>query len=90
MISLNYTVGQVVYSKAGRDAGKKFIIVNIPDEFYVFISDGNLRKIEKPKRKKIKHLLITEEIIKPLSEKLTKKFIITNSEVKKALEALIK
>lgn len=87
---MNYTVGQVVYSKAGRDAGKKFIIVNIPDEYYVFISDGDLRKIEKPKRKKIKHLLITEEIIKPLKEKIINNSIITNSEVRKALEALQK
>jgi len=85
---LNYTVGQVVYSKAGRDAGKKFIIVNIQDEFYVFISDGDLRKIEKPKRKKIKHLLITEEIIKPLNEKIVNDYVVTNSEVRKALEAL--
>lgn len=85
---MNYTVGQVVYSKAGRDAGKKFIIVNIQDEFYVFISDGDLRKIEKPKRKKIKHLLITEEIIKPLNEKIVNDYVVTNSEVRKALEAL--
>jgi len=84
--SLDYKVGQVVYSKAGRDAGKKFIIVSIPDESYVYISDGDLRKIEKPKRKNAKHLLITEEIIKPLSEKLLKNMNVNNSEVRRALE----
>jgi len=83
---LDYKVGQVVYSKAGRDAGKKFIIVSIPDESYVYISDGDLRKIEKPKRKNAKHLLITEEIIKPLSEKLLKNMNVNNSEVRRALE----
>jgi ribosomal protein L14E/L6E/L27E len=83
---LDYTIGQVVYSKAGRDAGKKFIIVNIPDESYVYISDGDLRRIEKPKRKKAKHLLITGEIIKPLNEKLLNEMKVTNSEVRRALE----
>ncbi len=83
---MDYKVGQVVYSKAGRDAGKKFIIVSIPDESYVYISDGDLRKIEKPKRKNAKHLLITEEIIKPLSEKLLKNMNVNNSEVRRALE----
>jgi len=83
---LDYKVGQVVYSKAGRDAGKKFIIVSIPDESYVYISDGDLRKIEKPKRKNAKHLLITEEIVKPLSEKLLKNMNVNNSEVRRALE----
>ncbi|HEY9060285.1 MAG TPA: KOW domain-containing RNA-binding protein [Pseudobacteroides sp.] len=81
-----YTIGQVVYSKAGRDAGRKFIIISIPDESYVYISDGDLRKIEKPKRKKAKHLLITEEVVKPLSEKLLNKMQVTNSEVRRALE----
>lgn len=83
---MDYKVGQVVYSKAGRDAGKKFIIVSIPDESYVYISDGDLRKIEKPKRKNAKHLLITEEIVKPLSEKLLKNMNVNNSEVRRALE----
>ncbi|MDP4179745.1 MAG: KOW domain-containing RNA-binding protein [Bacillota bacterium] len=83
---MNYTVGQVVYSKAGRDAGKKFVIVKIPDELFVFISDGDLRKIEKPKRKKTKHLLITEEIVKPLNDKIVNKIKITNSEVRRALD----
>ncbi len=86
MNSLDYKVGQVVYSKAGRDAGKKFIIVSIPDESYVYISDGDLRKIEKPKRKKAKHLIITEEVIKPLNEKLLNNMNVTNSEVRRALE----
>ena len=53
---MDLTLGQVVYSKAGRDKGKKFIVVDIVDELYVMISDGDLRRIENAKRKKLKHL----------------------------------
>lgn len=82
------TLGQLVYSKAGRDAGKKFIIVEIIDELYVAVSDGSLRRLEKPKKKKIKHLELTGKIVTPLSEKFRDKLKVTNSEIRKALAAV--
>ena len=81
-------LGQVVYSKAGRDTGKKFIVMDVLDESYALISDGNLRKVEKPKKKKIKHLELTGEDITPLREKLKSKQKIANHEIRKALAAL--
>lgn len=83
---MDLTLGQVVYSKAGRDKGKKFIVVDIIDELYVMISDGDLRRIESAKRKKLKHIQITGEVILPLKEKLEKKVRVSNSEIRKALE----
>ena len=56
-------VGQIVKSKAGRDSGKVFIIKDILDQDYVAIVDGKLRKLAKPKKKKIKHLMIYKDII---------------------------
>lgn len=56
-------VGQIVKSKAGRDSGKVFIIKDILDKDYVAIVDGKLRKLAKPKKKKIKHLMIYKDII---------------------------
>ncbi len=47
-------IGQFVKSKAGRDKDRIFIIIEIVDEVYVRIVDGDLRRIESPKRKKIK------------------------------------
>ncbi len=52
----------IARSTAGRDAGKYFVVVKLVDEQYCLISDGKLRKVEKPKKKKMKHLLyITDE-----------------------------
>ncbi len=65
-------IGQFVKSKAGRDKDRIFIITDIIDEVYVIVADGDLRKVEKPKKKKIKHLskynLISEEIDKRKKE----------------------
>ena len=50
-----YSLGQIVFSKCGRDQGKPFVIVSIEDE-YVYLVDGNLRKVDNPKLKKHKHI----------------------------------
>ena len=49
-------IGQFVKSKAGRDKGNVLIVFSIVDEQYVLVVDGDLRKLEKPKKKKVKHL----------------------------------
>lgn len=83
---MNIMLGQVVYSKAGRDEGRIFIVSGIIDDKYVFVSDGDLRRYENPKRKKIKHLNTTATtIIEPISQKLSSGIKITNAEIRKAL-----
>lgn len=81
-------LGQIVYSRAGRDAGRKFVILDIIDETYVLISDGDLRRIERPKKKKLKHLVLTEEVAEPLRERLVNKQKITNADIRKTLAAM--
>lgn len=85
---MNVTLGQVVYSKAGRDNGRLFLVAALVDESYALIVDGDLRKIEKPKRKKIKHLKLTGHIFEPLKEKFEKGLKVNNSEIRKALEGI--
>lgn len=82
---MDITLGRIVYSKAGRDAGKRFVVVGLVDEAHVLISDGDLRRIEKPKKKKLKHLGLTGDSIEALSEKLSNKLEVSNSEIRKAL-----
>ena len=49
--------GSVVRAEAGRDGGGYFAVVGF-DEKYCFIADGKSRKLDKPKRKNIKHIRI--------------------------------
>ncbi|MCI5674692.1 MAG: KOW domain-containing RNA-binding protein [Ezakiella sp.] len=48
--------GQIVRSKAGRDKFRYFVIYEVLDDDYVTIVDGDLRKVDRPKKKKIRHL----------------------------------
>lgn len=73
-------------SKAGRDAGKKFVVTGIIDSSYVYLVDGSLRKVEKPKKKKIKHIQLTGIVLHDLEQKLKNNQRISNSEIRKALD----
>ncbi|MBS6610248.1 MULTISPECIES: KOW domain-containing RNA-binding protein [Peptoniphilus] len=55
--------GQVVRSKKGRDEGKVFVITEIIDENFLYLVDGKLRKLDRPKKKKVKHLYIYNSFV---------------------------
>ena len=48
-------ISDVVISTAGRDMGSYFYVIAV-EEAYVFLSDGKGRTLDKPKRKKRKHI----------------------------------
>ena len=85
---MSVALGQIVVSRAGRDTGKSFVVVRIIDQNFVEVADVSLRRIEKPKRKKIKHLNITDENAESLGEKLKSSIRISNAEIRKALASL--
>ncbi|MDR0904237.1 MAG: KOW domain-containing RNA-binding protein [Ruminococcus sp.] len=73
-------VGTVVYSAAGHDKGNMFVTVGLEGDF-AFIADGNERKLEKPKRKRIKHLKITNtslDMTKTLTDKELRRIFSAN------------
>ncbi len=82
----NSLLGKVVHSKSGRDKGKFFIIIGIIDAEYVYISDGDLRKIEKPKKKKIKHLVFKDVLADDIRNTILSDGKISNSKIKKFLQ----
>ena len=49
------TVSDVVVSRAGRDQGEWFYVIDA-DPVYLFLANGKDRTMEKPKRKKRKHV----------------------------------
>ncbi len=55
--------GQVVRSKKGRDEGKVYLIIDVIDDDFLLLVDGKLRKLDRPKKKKVKHLYIYKDVI---------------------------
>lgn len=76
---LEITVGTIVYSKAGRDKQNIFLTLDV-ENGYAYIVDGDLRKVEKPKKKKLIHLQRTNNVLEINPQ------TITNSEVRRIIE----
>lgn len=74
--------GQVVRSIKGRDKGQFQIIIDFLDESHVLVVDGKRRKINSPKKKKIKHLQISNTILDIPED-------INDSKIRKMLNAFV-
>ena len=76
---MEYRVGQVVRSIAGRDNGKAFIVVKTEGE-YVYIADGKTHRLEYPKKKKLKHIQgsynVSEEIAAGIESKTAENYML--------------
>ncbi len=59
---MDFCTGMVVRSRAGRDAGRWCVIVEL-QENYAMVADGALRRLAKPKRKKLMHLAKTNTVL---------------------------
>lgn len=77
--------GSVVLATAGRDKGRFFLIVEVVDDNFVRIADGDTRKLATPKLKKKKHLKTTETRLDKIAEKLVAGQTVFDKELKSAL-----
>lgn len=58
----NDLIGKVVSSIAGRDKDCFYVIVDHIDNDYMFLSNGNTKTIQMPKKKSLKHLIVLDDI----------------------------
>jgi ribosomal protein L14E/L6E/L27E len=85
-------IGQIVFSKAGRDKGMPFVIVGISSERdgeYADLVDGKTRKLENPKKKKQKHIQPTNHISADIAEAIAKGQHINNADFIKAIKEVV-
>lgn len=79
--------GMFAISLAGHDKNQIYVIIKEESE-YVYLADGNLKPLEKPKKKKKKHIqLIKKDLDEDLLKKLQNGQFICNEEIKYALKS---
>jgi len=76
----------IVKSIAGRDQGKYFFVLDVDGEF-LLLADGKTRKVENPKRKKLKHTQFHARFDCRVAEKIRSEEKVTNSELRRTLAA---
>jgi len=83
------SISDVVLSIAGRDQGQLFYCVATDDQF-VWLADGKGRTLDKPKRKKRKHVQKVLRAETRVAEKLRRGDKVLNSELRRDLAFLIR
>lgn len=81
--------GLVVKSRAGRDNGQLYLVIRTDGDF-VYVANGDTRKIEAPKKKKLKHIQKTSFYAEDIKIKLLENKLVENHEVRKALAEYLK
>jgi ribosomal protein L14E/L6E/L27E len=80
----NVCKSDIVTALAGREKGKCFFVLDVSDG-YAYLADGKGRKLEKPKKKKLKHLQLRAKSENRTALKIKEGSKVTNSEIRRAL-----
>jgi len=69
--------GTIVKACAGRDGDDYFVVVTRDDLGFFYIANGKSRKLNKPKKKNVKHLQFTKTVIDldSFTDKKLRKFL---------------
>ena len=81
---MDISKSDIIESLAGRDKGKYFYVIDV-EENYVLIADGKGRKLENPKRKKLKHVRRVTRTDSRVARKLLQGGTVLNSELRRDL-----
>lgn len=79
-------IGMMASSKAGHDRNEIYVIVG-EDEKYVYLCDGRLKTLERPKKKSKKHIqIIKAGIDEKLRRRLQENAPVRNEEIRYAIK----
>ena len=78
------SISDIIVSAAGRDQGKLFYVIGT-EGVYVLIADGKNRKLEHPKRKKLKHVRKVTRFESRIAAKIQNGERVLNSELRRDL-----
>lgn len=54
-------IGMLAVSKAGHDSKTTYVIIGEDDE-YVYLADGKIRTVDRPKKKNKKHIQVIRKV----------------------------
>ena len=81
-----YKVGDIVLATAGRDEKRYFVVISVIDDLYVHIADGKSRRVDNPKKKKVKHIKLIRKSDGEFAESILRNGKHNNSALRKAID----
>jgi len=82
-------VGSYVEVIQGRDAGLIAVVLAHEGDRFVRIADGDVRRVEKPKKKNVAHVRRIHRVAETIAQKLAEGGRVTNAELRHAVRMLL-
>jgi hypothetical protein len=82
---LNKYIGCFATSIAGHDHNNIYVIIDADDE-YVYLVDGKIRKVNNPKKKKLKHVQLIKRTDDTIAGRINNNVALSNEDIKYAIK----
>ncbi|GEN31996.1 ribosomal protein L14E/L6E/L27E [Cerasibacillus quisquiliarum] len=82
-------IGEVVRILRGREAGQYAIIIDVIDDRFVLLADGEKRKYDRPKKKNLNHIELLDYISPEVQNSLLETGRVTNGKLRFALDKFV-
>ena len=81
---MQYEPGMMARSLAGHDQNQYYVILR-EEGAYVYLADGKIRTVDRPKKKKKKHIQLMSTIPQELRDKFERGEAIRNEDIKRVI-----
>ncbi len=78
-------IGDIVVSLCGHDIGEWYVVCEV-DKNFVYLADGKTKPLQKPKKKKIKHVAKANFFAGNIATKIAHGEYLLDAEVQKTLK----
>ena len=78
-------IGQIVRILQGREAEQYAVVIEVIDDRYVLLADGEKRKYDRPKKKNLHHIELMDYISPEVQNSLLETGRVTNGKLRFAL-----
>ncbi|WP_067729258.1 KOW domain-containing RNA-binding protein [Oceanobacillus damuensis] len=82
-------MGQIVRIKQGREAGQYAVVIQIIDDRFVLLADGEKRKTNRPKKKNLHHIETMDYVSPEVQNSLLETGRVTNGKLRFAITKFI-
>ena len=82
-------IGQIVQILQGREADQYAIVINIVDDRFVLLADGEKRKYDRPKKKNLNHVKAMNFISPEVQNSLLETGRVTNGKLRFAISKFV-
>ncbi|MBP3966704.1 MULTISPECIES: KOW domain-containing RNA-binding protein [Paenibacillus] len=82
-------IGRIVKVLKGKDGGSYAVIIQVLDERFVLVADGDKRRFDQSKKKNVLHLLMQPVVSHEVADSMRETGRVTNAKLRYAIQKAV-